>query len=89
MLSEQNLEENPAGGSLSSIERGFSDAVVTEMNLELKIMYLCVVEKILKKLQHNTSVSQRRKIIRGAWNILVKYCKDVNSQIFSNIGTSI
>ena len=55
----------------------------------MKIMYLCVVEKILKKLQYNTSVSQRRKIIRGTWNILVKYCKDINSQIFSNIGTSI
>jgi hypothetical protein len=43
----------------------------------------------MKKLQHNTSVSQRRKIIRGAWNILAKYSKDMNYQIFANIGTNI
>jgi hypothetical protein len=52
-------------------------------------MYLCILEKILKKLQYNTSVSQRRKIIRGSWNILAKYCKDMNYQIFANIGTSV
>jgi hypothetical protein len=40
-------------------------------------------------LQYNTSESQRRKIIRGSWNILAKYCKDTNHQIFANIGTSI
>jgi hypothetical protein len=52
-------------------------------------MYLCILEKVLKQLQYNTSVSQRRKIIRGTWNILAKYCKDMNYQIFANIGTNI
>lgn len=52
-------------------------------------MYLCILEKIMKKLQHNTSVSQRRKIIRGAWNILAKYCKDMNYQIFAKVGANI
>lgn len=55
----------------------------------MRVMYLCILEKILRKLQYNTSVSQRRKIIRGSWNILTKYCKDMNYQIFANIGTNI
>lgn len=55
----------------------------------MRVFYICILEKILKKLPHNPSVSQRRKIIRGVWNILVKYCKDMNYQIFANIGTNI
>jgi hypothetical protein len=89
MLSEQNIEENNDGFSKSSIEFGFSDQIITENNCEMRVMYLCLLEKIMKKLQHNSSVSQRRKIIRGAWNILAKYCKDMNYQIFANIGTKV
>lgn len=55
----------------------------------MRVLYLCLLEKIMKQLQHNTSASQRRKIIRGAWNILNKYCKDYGCLIFRNIGTRI
>lgn len=89
MLSEQNIQENGEALSKSSIERGFSEEVVSENTCEMRVMYLCLLEKILKKLQHNTSASQRRKIIRGSWNILAKYSKDFNYHIFANIGTSI
>lgn len=88
MLSEQNIQDSE-GFSKSSIEQGFSDDIISENTCEMRVMYLCMLEKILKKLQYNTSVSQRRKIIRGCWNILAKYCKDYNYQIFANVGTSI
>lgn len=55
----------------------------------MRVLYLCILEKILRRMQYTPSVSQRRKIIRGAWNILAKYCKDMNYQIFANIGSSI
>lgn len=89
MLSEQNIQDSNDARSKSSIERGFSDDIISENNCEMRVLYLCILEKILKKLQYNTSVSQRRKIIRGSWNILAKYCKDMNYQIFANIGISI
>ncbi len=43
----------------------------------------------MKKLKHSTSESQRRKIIRGTWNILNKYCKDTCDSPFKNIGSNI
>jgi hypothetical protein len=43
----------------------------------------------MKKLKHSTSESQRRKIIRGTWNIVIKYCHDICDVPFKNIGTNI
>ena len=43
----------------------------------------------MRRLQCSPSSSQRRKIIRGAWNILIKYVKDNNYKIFNHIGTKI
>jgi len=43
----------------------------------------------MKKLQYNLNETQRRKIIRGTWNIFIKYCKDRNYHIFNNIGPQI
>ena len=43
----------------------------------------------MRHLHHSTSSSQRRKIIRGTWNIVVKYAKDNNYLIFNHIGTKI
>lgn len=43
----------------------------------------------MKKLKHSTSESQRRKIIRGTWNIVMKYCHDICDVPFKNIGTNI
>ena len=43
----------------------------------------------MRKLKHSTSESQRRKIIRGTWNILIKYCTDICDSPFKNIGTNI
>jgi len=43
----------------------------------------------MKRIHHYPSASQRRKIIRGTWNIAVKYVKDSGYQIFNHIGTDI
>lgn len=43
----------------------------------------------MKHLQYHTSESQRKKIVRGTWNILMKYWKDQNYFVFTNIGTKI
>jgi hypothetical protein len=43
----------------------------------------------MKKIHHYPSASQRRKIIRGTWNIVVKYVRDNGYHIFNHIGTEI
>ena len=43
----------------------------------------------MKRIHHYTSTSQRKKIIRGTWNILVKYVKDNGYHIFNYIGSDI
>lgn len=89
MISEQFIEGEDQIESISSIQRGFSDEIVSEQNYELRVLYVCLLEKIMKHLQYNTSESQRKKIVRGTWNILMKYWKDQNYFIFTNIGTKI
>jgi hypothetical protein len=88
MISQRNIEEEEIN-SKSSIEHGFSEEIASEQTFELRVAYMCLLERIMRQLQHHPSISQRRKIIRGTWNILIKYVKDSNYLIFNRIGTKI
>lgn len=43
LISQQQIEEENQMASISSIERGFSDEVISEHNYELRVLYVCML----------------------------------------------
>lgn len=74
---------------IESFEANFSSRMIDDQNTDMSILYLCLLEKIMKLLHCHITPVQNFQVMKGTWNILVKYWRDIGYKCYEGVGNHV